>query len=230
MSWERTERTLRELRNRCVDASTPEQYQAVGQLGRDTLISLAQAVFRPEIHWRGSDPIPSATDSKRQLESYLTVSLPGSSKEELRSYARSAVQLADALTHRRSANRQDARIVLIAVDAMTRLIAVLENHQLSDSDAGWEGVNAGNRFFAWDGPNLHALPDRQPMPAPLEAIEALRAAGHKPVFGVRDKLYRHQASGAFQVWETDRVSWRRELLQPVDGQILMVRPNVGGDI
>ena len=227
MSWDRTDRTLRELRERTRLANTPEQYQAVGQMARDALVSLAQAVFQPDIHWRTSDQVPSATDSKRQLEAYLAVALPGASREETRSYARSAVQLADALTHKRSATQQDAQIAVIAVESVIRLIAALENHQLSDSDVEWQGVHAHSRYFAWDGPTLHALPDRQPMPAPLEAVEALRAAGHKPVFGLRDKLHRHQASGAFQVFETDRVSWRRELLQPADGQILLVRPNGG---
>lgn len=212
--------------DRLRSAETPEQYQAIGQLGRDALVSLAQSVFRPEVHWRVSEPVPSATDSKRQLDAYLATSLAGGSNEETRSYVRSSVQLADALTHKRTATHTDAKVVAIATESLIRLVAALEDHELADSDVGWQGIQVGSRYFAWDGPTLHSLPDRPPIPAPLDAIEGIRTAGHKPVFGTREKLYQHQASGAMQVFETDRSSWRRELLQATDGQVLLVRPNI----
>src|SRR4051812_48788704 len=31
------------------------------------------------------------------------------------------------------------------------------------STAGWKGVTVAGRYFAWDGPNLHSLPDRSPI-------------------------------------------------------------------
>lgn len=226
MSWERTERTLADLQERLGSAQTPEQCQAIGQLARDSLISLAQSVFRADIHWRSDNPIPSPTDSKRQLDAYVDFALAGGSKEEGRSFLRAAVQLADALTHKRTATPKDAKLCVIATDASIRFIATLEEHELADSAVAWEGVKSRGRYFAWDGPKLHALADRPPISAPLEAIEAIRNAGHKPVFGAREKLYQHQASGAQQVFETDRKSWRRELLQSTDGQLLLVRPNV----
>ena len=224
MSWDRTERTLRDLRERLVNAQTPEQCQTIGQLARDAIISLAQAVFRPELHWRSSDPPPSVTDSKRQLEAYVSVVFAGGPKEDARSYARSSVLFADALTHKRTATPQDARMAALGAEFLIRLIALADNHELTDSYVEWQGVEARNRYFAWDGPTLHSLADRSPIPAPLEAIEALKAAGHKPVFGTRAKLLQHQADGLFQVFETDRATWRRELLQSPDGQVLLVRP------
>ena len=226
MSWDRTERTLRTLQQRSTDAQTPEQCQAVGQLARDAIISLAQAVFRPDVHWRSDEPVPSATDSKRQLEAYVAAAFSGGGKDEARSYVRSSVQLADALTHKRTATQTDARMAALAAESLVRLIALAEGHQLVGSEVDWHGVQVRNRYFAWDGPTLHALEDRPPIPVPLEAIEALQAAGHKPVFGTRAKLLQHQASGLSQVFETDRNSWRRELLQS-DGQVLMVRPGAG---
>ena len=226
MSWDRTERTLTELHERLTAAQTPEQCQAIGQLARDTLISLAQSVFRVEPHWRSNKPVPSPTVSKRQLEAYVDVELAGGSKEEARAFLRAAVQLGDALTHKRTATPKDAKLCSIATDAVVRFVATLEGHDLRDSNVAWEGVEVRGRYFAWDGPTLHALVDRAAIPAPLEAIDGIRGAGHKPVFGTRDKLYKHQATGAKQVFETDRASWRRELLQAADGQILLVRPNV----
>lgn len=225
MTWERTERTLRDLRSRVRGATTPEQCQTIGQSARDTIISLAQAVFRVDVHWRSGGDAPSATDAKRQLDAYFAFTLAGGGNDEARSFARASVQLADAVTHKRTATNKDARVAALAADSLVRLVALLEGHELSDSDIEWKGVYARDRYFAWDGPGLHNLNDRPPIPAPLEAIDALKAAGHKPHFGTRDKLFIHQSKGAFQVFETDRETWRRELLQAGDGQILLVRPD-----
>jgi len=228
MSWDRTERTLRDLRERLVNAQTPEQCQAIGQMARDAIISLSQAVFRPDLHWRAAEAPPSPTDSKRQLEAYVGVAFAGGTNDEMRTYARSTVMLADAVTHKRTATLKEARLVAAATESLIRLIALADGHELTDSDIDWQGVQVKNRYFAWEGPTLHALPDRSAIPAPLEAIEALKSGGHKPVFGTRAKLHQHQASGAFQVFETDRASWRRELLQAADGQVLLVRPGALG--
>jgi hypothetical protein len=225
MSWDRTDRTLVELRQRLADAETPEQCQAVGQLARDALISLAQAVFRADLHLEPGQPVPSPTDSKRRLQAYVAVAFAGGSREEVRSYAIAAVHLADAVTHKRTAVLKDAKLASLAVHSLVRVIALAEGHELADSDVDWQGVKVRNRYFAWDGPALHGLPDRTAIPAPQEAIDAIRKLGHKPLFGRHDKLPRLQTAGALQVFETDRVSWRRELV--MDGQVLLVRPLAG---
>ena len=94
----------------------------------------------------------------------------------------------------------------------------------------WKGVDVRGRYFAWDGPNLHSLADRSPIPAPEIAIQAIRKLGGTPSFGLKERLPQHLASGAMQVYETDRETWRRELLEHTDGsQVLLVRePNGGG--
>jgi hypothetical protein len=190
MSWERTERTLSDLQERLGSAQTPEQCQAIGQLARDSLISLAQSGFRADTHWQNDKPIPSPTDSKRQLEAYVDFALAGGSKEEVCSFLRAAVQLSDALTHKRTATPKDTKLSVIATEAVIRFVATIEEHEFADGSAGWEGVEVRGRYFSWGGPKLHALDDRAPIPAPFEAIEAMRNAGHKPVFGLRDKLHR----------------------------------------
>ena len=48
--WKRVDRTVTEARNRLASARTEEQFQAVGLLCREILISLAQAVFDSERH------------------------------------------------------------------------------------------------------------------------------------------------------------------------------------
>lgn len=228
VSWERTERTLKQIQRALVAAETEEQCQAIGALGRDALISLAQAVYRPHVHHLTTDAIPSATDAKRRLEEYVAVTFPGGTNEQARAFIRSAIQLADALTHKRTATSRDAMLVAIATDSAVKLLAASADHVLAGAETDWRGVYVGARYFAWDGPQLHALLDRAPIPAPQGAIDALGSAGHTPSFGTRAKLRQHQAKGCLQVFETDRDSWRKELLHDADGdQVLLVRPGPG---
>ena len=66
--WPRVDRTLGEIRNRLESASTEEQFQAVGLLCREALISLAQTVFDPDRHLALDGVEVSTTDAKRMLD------------------------------------------------------------------------------------------------------------------------------------------------------------------
>jgi len=78
--WMRVDRTVGELKLRLVQASTEEQYQTVGLLCRETLISLAQAVFIEEDHETLDGVKASKTDAKRMLEAYISNQVPGKTK------------------------------------------------------------------------------------------------------------------------------------------------------
>ena len=225
MNWDRTERSLGEMKRAVGQSTTPEQCQVVGQLGRDTLISLAQAVFVSTRDWRESGSLPSPTDSKRMLEAYCATAAAGGSASELRAFALAAIRLADALAHKRTATATDARTVALAVECAVGIVAELDAHVLVGSTSSWGGLHVGHRYFAWDGPTLHSLPDRAPIPAPREALTALGSVG-KVSFGRHDRLRDQQAKGLFQVFETDRATWRRELLYSDDaGQVLLILPS-----
>jgi hypothetical protein len=89
--------------------------------------------------------------------------------------------------------------------------------------AGWHGVQVGDRYFAWDGPQLHALADRPGIPSPRTAMDALKQGGHELRFHLPHRLPEAHADGWSQVFETDRMGWRRALLHG-EGQVLLVRP------
>jgi hypothetical protein len=68
--WERVDRALGKARARLELASAEEDYQAVGLLCREVIISLAQAVFDPTIHKIIDGVEASKTDANRMLEAY----------------------------------------------------------------------------------------------------------------------------------------------------------------
>lgn len=87
----------------------------------------------------------------------------------------------------------------------------------------FRGVTVGDRFFDWDGP-FHDLVEWDPVPTPDELLNALRAAGMEPIFTTAAKLRDSLAGGWLRVHQTDRRTWRRDVLMPGHGdQVLLVR-------
>ena len=123
--WARVDRTVDELRERLAASRNEEEFQTVGLLGREALISLAQAVHVPEIHPPTDGVQPGRTDAKRMLDAYLEVELAGHANEEARRHAKSALALANALQHRRTASFRDAALCAEATTAVVNVIAIL---------------------------------------------------------------------------------------------------------
>lgn len=124
--WNRVDRALGEARKRLTESTNEEQYQAIGLLCREVLISLAQAVFNPEHHPIEDGTAVSQTDFKRMIEAYIAVVLQGGSSKETRAHARSALDLALRLQHQRTAAFRDAAICLEATGSVVGIIAILE--------------------------------------------------------------------------------------------------------
>lgn len=86
--WAKVDHCVEAVRKQLEQASTEEQFQSIGLLCRETLISLAQIVYIPSRHPPLDGVLPSEADAKRMLEAYLAVELAGSSKEAARRHAK----------------------------------------------------------------------------------------------------------------------------------------------
>lgn len=123
--WARVDRAVDEARERLASAQTEEQFQSVGLLCREVLISLGQAVYDPALHTSVDDTRVSATDAKRMLEAYIAAELIGGVNEETRRHARSALDLANALQHRRTATFRDAAMCVEATTSVSNVVAIV---------------------------------------------------------------------------------------------------------
>ena len=119
--WERVDRSIEEMRNRLRAADTEEKYQAIGMLGRETLISIAQQVFNKMIHPSLDGTDISPTDAKRMFEAYLSYEL-NSESEKCVKFVKAAVDLSNQLTHDRNATKRAAGICVIAVSMIASMI------------------------------------------------------------------------------------------------------------
>jgi hypothetical protein len=127
--WARVDRTVTELRSRLASARTEEQYQSVGLLCRETLISLAQEVYDPKRHLTVDRITASHTDAKRMLEAYIAIEVRGRSNSEARKHAKAALDLANRLQHNRTADFREAALCVEASTSVVNIIAILSGRR-----------------------------------------------------------------------------------------------------
>ncbi len=123
--WNRVDRAVTEVRSRLASAKTEEQYQAVGLLCRETLISTALAVYDAQLHPTLDGVAASRTDAKRMLEAYIAKALGDSVNEHVRKHARAALDLAVSLQHKRTASFRDAALCVEATTSVVNSIAIM---------------------------------------------------------------------------------------------------------
>lgn len=127
--WERVDRGVYEIRRRLEQAENEEQFQAVGLLCRETLISLAQVVYEPQRHPTEDGVVPSETDAKRMLDAYVAVELAGGANEGVRRHAKAALTLANDLQHHRTAEFRQAALCAEATTSVVNIIAVISGRR-----------------------------------------------------------------------------------------------------
>lgn len=109
--WAKVDRAATEIRQRLEQATTEEQFQAVGTLCREALISLAQAVCDSAQHPTLDSVKASPTDFKRMIAAYSAAELAGASKEASRRHAKAAFDVANELQHKRTADFRHAALL-----------------------------------------------------------------------------------------------------------------------
>ncbi len=123
--WERVDRALSKARTQLETASAEEDFQSIGLLCREVIISLAQAVYDPTIHESLDGVRPSETDANRMLEAYIGYVFPGASNKEVRAHHRASLALALNLQHRRTATRQLAALCVEATASTTAVVSII---------------------------------------------------------------------------------------------------------
>lgn len=123
--WQKVDRQLQEVRLRLDTAETEEQYQTVGLLSREVLISVAQEVFDSARHASQDGVVPSETDAGQMLEGFFTAELKGGANEEARAHAKGALRLALALQHKRTADFRMAALCAEATSSVVNIVAVI---------------------------------------------------------------------------------------------------------
>ena len=127
--WVRVDRAVDKINNALAYAKNEEDFQTIGLLCREAIISLAQAVYDSAKHGSVDGVSPSNTDAKRMLENYKAAELSGSSNETHRKFAKTTVQLAVDLQHKRTASFREAALCAEATRAIINTIAIMSGQR-----------------------------------------------------------------------------------------------------
>jgi len=127
--WEKVDRQIQEVKVMLENASNEEQFQAVGLLCREVLITLAQTVYVQEKHGLIDDVIPSDSDAKRMLQAFINTELKGSQNKKIRSHVKEAINLALALQHDRNADYRKAAICAEATKTVINFVSILSGRR-----------------------------------------------------------------------------------------------------
>jgi hypothetical protein len=126
--WNGITEAISKINKDCFIANSEMEYQNIGNSCRNLVISVAQIVFRPEIHGKlnkeGKEL--SKTDAIGMLTNYFTYNFSGSSNELYRKYAKAANDLANMLTHKRNATKRDMLITVSATLSLVNIIGIIE--------------------------------------------------------------------------------------------------------
>ncbi|OWO94810.1 hypothetical protein B5E41_10305 [Rhizobium esperanzae] len=125
--WERVDRSLCKAKAQLLTASTEEELQTIGLLGREVLISLGQAVYDRDVHGETDEDGKriGSTDARRQLFAWLHHQMAGADNKEIRAHIKASIDLAVHLQHRRTATRQLAALCLEATSSAVSVVAII---------------------------------------------------------------------------------------------------------
>ncbi len=130
--WPRVDRCLEKMRVQLATAIDEEDYQQVGLLGREVVISLAQAVYDPARHPPVDEVIPSGSDAARMLACYIGAELAGEVNDEVRGHAKAALKLAVTLQHKRTADFRIAALCTEATASVVNIFAIVSGRRDPD--------------------------------------------------------------------------------------------------
>jgi len=126
--WTRVDRGVDKIKSQLEKAKNEEDFQGVGLLCREVLISLAEAVFDLEKHKTLDETTPSETDANRKLEAYISIEIGGKSNEAIRRVIKAALVLANDLQHRRTATFKEAALCSQATFTVINSISIISGH------------------------------------------------------------------------------------------------------
>ena len=113
------------LRRHFRTASTPADYRAVGNDCVHLLEALSRQVYDHARHTPAGEDEPPIAKTKLRLERFVEERLPGADNAEMRKFARSAIELAQAIKHGGSPSRTEAGIAADAVIVLANMLCRL---------------------------------------------------------------------------------------------------------
>lgn len=132
LGWPNIDNNVIMIKKTLFEADCIEKFQTVGLICRETLISLSQIIYNKEKHKTLDGIEPSKTDAKRMIESFISVEMGGSSNEAIRKLSKASLDVANDLTHRRTADFKLAALCAQSTISLINIIAIISEKKSFD--------------------------------------------------------------------------------------------------
>ncbi|MDD2378061.1 MAG: hypothetical protein PHE05_04450, partial [Bacilli bacterium] len=102
-NWDTIDRTITDIKKQYNEATTPAQFNAIGAMCRSVYDCLADVVYKNEYHTDTTIPFPNDNQYKKKLLEFVLFKLDSKTNKDFRSHCKSMIDLADELTHKKTA-------------------------------------------------------------------------------------------------------------------------------
>lgn len=126
LGWPEVDTEIGELRRHFRTATTPQDYRGVGNDCVHLTEALSRKVYVHALHAPAGEAEPPVASTKLRLTRFIEAKLPGSDNAELRKFARSAIELAQAVKHSGTPTRLEAGVLADAVITLANLLRRLD--------------------------------------------------------------------------------------------------------
>lgn len=120
--WPSVDHEIGEMRRQFLNATTPQDYNAVGLVAVRVTEALSATVYDADVHLRPGETEPPVQNTKLRLERFIEDSASGPDNDRLRKLARDSIEYAQHVKHRGTPDRREAGI---AADATLLLANIL---------------------------------------------------------------------------------------------------------
>ena len=129
--WQELDRKIAEIKKQFKEAVNAEQFNGIGAMCRSAFVTLANMVYKEDVHKTLDGVTPSKTDYKRKLEAFINYHLNGSTNEIFRNHCKKTTALADELTHKLTANKTHTALTITALISVVNIIKILNGNSYS---------------------------------------------------------------------------------------------------
>jgi hypothetical protein len=129
LGWPEVDEEISQLRRRFRAAESPQDYRAVGNDCVHLTEALSRKVYDNAKHTPEGEDEPAVQQTKLRLTRYVDAQLPGPGSAELRKFARSAIELAQAVKHSSASTRTEAGITADAVIVLANMLRRVEDDE-----------------------------------------------------------------------------------------------------
>lgn len=133
-NWDIINRTIADIKKQYNEASTVAQFNGIGAMCRNVYGCLADVVYEQKYHCDLSQPLPNDNEYKNKLLEFVLFKLDGKTNEDFRSHCKKTIDIADTLTHKKTATKQQVALTINAVISILNIISILNENTKTESN------------------------------------------------------------------------------------------------